>query len=50
MACKGKYPVTTKLNNSTLIQMSCFKYLGCEVIYVSESDIKDKKNTGVRLQ
>ena len=41
MAFKGKYPVRTKIviNNSTLEQVSRFKYLGCAVSYESEYDI-----------
>ena len=46
MAFKGKYPVKTKIviNNSTLEEVSHFKYLGCAVSYESEYDIREKIN------
>ena len=44
MAFKGKYPVKTKIviNNSTLAQVSRFKYLGCVVSYESKYNIRKK--------
>ena len=43
-AFKGKYPARTKIviNNSTLEQVSRFKYLGCAVSCESEYDIREK--------
>ena len=44
VAFKGKYPVRNKIvkNNSTLEQVSRFKYLGCGVSYETEYYIRER--------
>jgi hypothetical protein len=42
MAFKGKEPVKSKIciNNSTLEQVNIFNYLGCNISYEGEKDLK----------
>jgi hypothetical protein len=44
MACKGKYPVRTKIviEDKTLEQVNNFKYLGYDVTFLEETDIDAK--------
>jgi hypothetical protein len=49
MPFKGKYPVRTKIviDDKTLEQFNHFKYLGCEVTFLKETDrgAKTKKKS-----